>query len=257
MDRTFPKYGAAPAEYLRSVDLALQLIYIVREQGSVGVSEAANVLGESASRVHRSLQMLVYRGFCTKTESHLYLPGPALFSSNLPAGKGGALVHACRPYVEAISRETQETVHVVAFAGADAHFLNSVESSQHVRCSDRRGQAMPLKFNAAGRAYLAQLSSGEVRGLYPAMADQEFEEFRKVLYRYRTEGFGVNNGMFEDEVSAVGLCLFNDVGDPLGGISVAVPSSRFRQSYPNCVRSLLRHRREINRALGSMRNIDM
>lgn len=256
MSRPLPTYGPEPKELLRTVDLALALLHLVREQGSVGITDAARDLGESPSRIHRSLQMLVYRGFCTRTQSREYLPGPALYTSGLPQGRGRVLVEVCQPFVEAICRETSETVHVISYVGAEAHFLYSAEGFHHVRCSDRRGTAMPLRFNAAGRAYLAQLSSGELRGLYPHMNDGEFDELRKVLHRYRTEGFGINQSLFEHEVSAVGTCLFNELGDPLGGISVAIPSSRFRESYPQCVRSLVRHTREMNRALAATRDID-
>lgn len=251
-----PVYGAEPKEFLASVDLALRLLHVVRERGRVTVTEASRDFGQSPSSIHRSLQMLVYRGFCTRTESRVYLPGPALFSSSLPAGRGRVLVEKCLPYLEAITREAKETAHVVAFSGTEAHFLASVECAQHVRCSDRRGQAMPLELNAAGRAYLAHLSGGEVRGLYPKMDDEHFDELRRTLHRFRLQGFAINNGLFEDEVSAVGLCLFNDLGDPLGGISVAIPTSRFRESYPACVRSLMGHSRELGRALASVKDID-
>src|SRR3989442_14345502 len=83
-----------PRYPLQSVDHALQLLQILRDNGSLRVSEAAQELGTARSTAHRLLAMLVYRDFAVQDEARNYLPGPAL---SAPQATGGRLPAPRRP----------------------------------------------------------------------------------------------------------------------------------------------------------------
>lgn len=231
------------------MDLSLTLILLLRDSGSLTISGAAELLEVSPSTIHRSMAMLVYRGFATRSESRTYLPGPALSSSSLQPGTGTELIEACRSHMSAIVAETQETCHLMVMVGNKCHFLHSMEGTLPVRVGIRRGQVMPAEQNAGGLAMLAELSATELRGIYPALHDVEFDALRRKLHRTRTRGFAINNGMFEHDVSAVGACLRNDLGDVLGAVSVAVPTARFRAVHRRSAEVLIKHVRDLNRRL--------
>lgn len=168
-NRTFtgPAHGEAPWEFLQSVDVALLLILMLRDAGTITVTGAAQALGVSPSTAHRSLTMLVYRGFATRSESRTYLPGPALSSASPAPGMGNDLIQACSEHMHEIAKETGETCHLTVLSGANVHFLYSVEGTQPVRVGDRRGQVIPADQNSSGLSMLAELSHSELRVLYP------------------------------------------------------------------------------------------
>lgn len=253
MDNVAHTQGLPPKEFLGSVDTALQLILLLRDEGRLTISQAAVALGVGASTVHRSMAMLVYRGFAVRTESRSYLPGPALATSALQPGMGAELTALCSNHMEAMAKETGETCHLMILQETKVHFIHSVEGSHPVRVGNRRGQVMPATQNSGGLAMLAEMSARELRALYASLSDEEFENLRKRLRRTRDRGHGTNFGFFEQDVSAVAELLLNDVGDVLGSISLAVPSSRFREAYPQCVSALERHMRDLNRTLASYR----
>lgn len=253
MNNIAPTHGPPPKGFLHSVDTALQLILLLRDSGALTISGAAEELGVGLSTVHRSMTMLVYRGFAVRTESRMYLPGPALATSALQPGLGSDLTRLCQHHMEAIAAETGETCHLIILQGTNCHFIHSVEGSNPVRVGNRRGQVMPATQNSGGLVMLAELSPRELRALYSTLSDEEFENLRKRLRRTRDRGHGANFGFFEQDVSAVAECLLNDLGDVLGALSVAVPSSRFREAYPRCVESLERRMRDLNRTLTSYR----
>lgn len=234
------------------MDLALLLILALRDAGTLTVSGAAEELGISQSTAHRSLAMLVYRGFAIRSESRTYLPGPVLSATLLEPGVGGELIEVCRRYMEAITKDTQETCHLMVMSGNKVHFLHTTESPLPVRVGNRRGQVMPAEQNSGGLAMLAEFSSSELRVLYSKLSEEEFRAFRRRLHRTRTRGFALNNGLFEHDVSAVGTCLRNDVGDVVGALTVATPTSRFRSVHVKCAESLLKHTRDLNRQLESL-----
>src|SRR3989442_5129785 len=76
-----------PRYPLQSVDHALQLLQILRDNGSLRVSEAAQELGTARSTAHRLLAMLVYRDFAVQDEARNYLPGPALSAPQATGGR--------------------------------------------------------------------------------------------------------------------------------------------------------------------------
>src|SRR2546430_14062001 len=79
-----------PPYPLQSVDHALQLLQILRDNGSLRVSEAAQELGTARSTAHRLLAMLVYRDFAVQDEARNYLPGPALSAPQATGGRAPA-----------------------------------------------------------------------------------------------------------------------------------------------------------------------
>lgn len=235
------------------MDVALRTILLLRDAPTVTVSYVAEQLGVGVSTAHRILQMLRYRGFVVQAENRRYMQGPAMLPSRTKVGAGQALVNACRPYMHRIVAATGETCHLVTQHGAHCTFLFTVEGPKPVRVGDRRGQVLPSEQNSGGLALLAELSAKELRTLYPRIGEREFLALRRRLHRFRSQGFAVNPGIFEADVSAVGMVLLNDVGDTLGALSVAVPTVRFAQVRDECIRALLAHGAELNRALEKSR----
>ncbi|MHA2787619.1 IclR family transcriptional regulator [Corynebacterium sp. S7] len=248
-----PTHGPLPNHYLQSVDLALLLILMLRERGSLTVSGVSRQLGIAESTAHRSLAMLAYRGFATRNESRAYLPGPSLSNSNLEPGAGAELIAACRSHMEAISAETSESVNLLVSMGNKIHFLYTVEGRKPLRVGYRQGHSMPAEQNSGGLAMLSELSQGDLRALYPSLEEDVFTELRRTLRRVRARGYAINNGLFEHDVSAIGACLSNDLGDTLGALTVAIPTSRFRSVRLECTESLMKHSRDLNRRLQSFR----
>lgn len=238
-----------PKEYLSSVDVALRAVLILRDAASVTVTSMAEELGVGASTAHRTLQMLKYRGFVVQTENRRYLPGPAMFPSRTKVGAGQALVNACRSHMQQISTATGETCHLMTQQGAHCHFLFSVEGPKPVRVGDRNGHVIPAEQNSGGLAMLAELSAKDLRQLYPRMGEREFLNLRRRLHKFRTQGFAVNPGIYEPDVSAVGIVLLNDVGDALGALSVAIPTARFTDVREECIQILMAQGRDLNRKL--------
>lgn len=244
-----PSHGKAPGEYLQSVDLALVLILMLRDAGTLSVSKAAKRLDVSPSTVHRSMSMLVYRGFATRNETRSYLPGPALSASSLRPGLGANLIAATQEYMSRIAQETNETCQLMALSGNKCHILHTTEAGSDQHVGTRRGQIMPAHQNAAGLIMIAEMSAGELRGYYPTMTDSAFQDLRRTLYRSRTRGFAINNGLYEPDVSAVATCLRNNMGDVLGALSVSIPTERFRSAHRSSADVLAKYTRKINRDL--------
>jgi IclR family transcriptional regulator, acetate operon repressor len=223
-----------PPYSLESVDNALRLLQLLRDQGRLRVTDAAAELGTARSTAHRLLSMLVYRDFATQDEHHGYLPGPALSAPPVRDRPLQELRRVLLPHLEALCERVGETVNLMVRVGTQTRFLASVESTQILRVGDRAGTVLPATKTSGGKALLATLSRAELAELYqPSGGDEttlsreEFDGLCGTLETVRRRGYGLNIEETETGVVAIGRCVRDASGRALAALTIAIPAARF------------------------------
>ncbi|HEY4464119.1 MAG TPA: IclR family transcriptional regulator [Streptosporangiaceae bacterium] len=223
-----------PPYPLESVDNALRMLHVLRDQGRTSVSEAAAELGIGRSTAHRLLAMLVYRNFAVKDDDRTYRPGPALSAPRLTGRPLRLLRTALQPHMEGLCERAGETVNLVVRVGTQTRFLASVESVQFLHVGDRQGTILPAWRASGGKALLAELADEQVLDLLrrdaggpgAAITDTERAGLLAELRAIRRRGYAENLEGTEAGVSAVGMCL-RQGGSALAALSIAVPTVRY------------------------------
>jgi len=236
-----------PPYALKSVDHALQLLQILRDNGSLRVGEAAQELGTARSTAHRLLAMLVYRDFAVQDEARNYLPGPALSAPQATGGHIRELRRLCLPHMEALCVTVQETVNLLVRVGTETRFIASVECSQALRVGDRRGLILPAAISSGGRALLADLTPQAVAELYATTGQDQHTDMvklRRHLTATRRRGFAINDQESEDGVSAMAVCLRHPAGDAVAALAIAAPTVRFTRDRQPVLAAALRETAE-------------
>lgn len=241
-----------PSYPIDAADRALQLIHLLRDLGSVRLKDAAHELGVAPSTAHRLFAVLVHRGFAVQDESRRYLPGPALGAGPAELTWSRQLRAVVQPHLEMLSTQLNETTNLMIRVGRDVRFIGCVESTNALRIGDRRGAVLPARSTSGGKAMLAELAPRHVAQLYrPAntavggeqLTAKELATFQHELAAARGNGYAVNLDGTEDGVSAVGTALHTADGKAVAAISVAVPSSRYRQAVEATLIPALREAR--------------
>jgi IclR family acetate operon transcriptional repressor len=216
-----------PHYAIASVDAALHLAQLLQQEGSLSVSEAAELLGVARSTAHRLFAMLVYRDVAERSEDRRYRPGPVLG----PARAAPSLVlrRTALPHMHSLVARVDETVSLQVRVGTDVRFVDSVEGTRALRVGDRSGKVLPADRVAGGKALLAALAEDELAALY-AGGDVDLARLRKQLALVRSRGWALNDRETEDDVSAVGVIVLGQEERPVGALSLAVPSARFRRT---------------------------
>ncbi|BDH55442.1 IclR family transcriptional regulator [Tsukamurella sp. PLM1] len=226
--RNRPAYGQS------SVDNALLLLHILRDQGIVSVSQAAELLGVARSTAHRLLAMLVYRDFAVENDENKYVPGPSLYVAAVEHRPTGEYNTHLRPVMTRIATETGETVQLAVRTGRWVRFIATVESAQAIRVGDRRGVALPARLTAAGRAILAELSPPHLRSLYQTpgndgeagLSNPQWQRLGRELELTRHRGYAVNAGDTEEGLHAIGIAVRAADGSVGAALAVAGPATR-------------------------------
>lgn len=236
-----------PPQYaLQSVDRALRLIEMLRDVGSLKLTEAAQELGVSPSTAHRLLAMLAYRGFAVQDDNRVYVPGPSL--GQRPVGASGTrdLLNVVQPHLVSLAAETKETANLMVRAGLTVRVLSTVESSQVLRVGDRRGAVLPADRAATGKAILAELDPRTLNTLLQHVPAGSRGALIRELDAVARDGYAINVEGTETGVCAIGVTVHQGRA-AVGAISVSLPATRFSDAArENIVQSLLATRRAID-----------
>ncbi|GAA2621075.1 IclR family transcriptional regulator [Actinomadura fulvescens] len=228
--------GPRPAYPIASVDNALRLLTLFRENEKVRLSEAREFLGVAHSTAHRLLAMLAYHGFVRQEpDSRVYVAGPMLVEIGLSAVRNMDIRLHARPLLEDLATWAGETVHLVALEGAMVRYLDAVESARSLRVAARIGTTLAAHCTASGKAMLAALPEAEVAALLPAGRPLPAETGHSItdtaglmaeLARVRERGHAVNREESEDGVASVAVAVLGPRGRPVAALAISAPVSR-------------------------------
>jgi DNA-binding IclR family transcriptional regulator len=229
-----------PAYPIESVDNALQLLLLFREQPTLRVADAGRTLGVAPSTAHRLIAMLQYHGFVEQDpRSKAYRAGAALAQIGLAVVRAMDVRTIARPFMEQLGSDLGETIHLAALDRREVIFLDSVESRFIVRVGSRVGMRLPAHMTALGKVLLATLPGDRLMELYP---DDQLPGSartslvnRKVLFKalkkIANDGHAVSVGEIESDVAAVAAPIRAPSGQVTAAMSVAVPVSRFNEQF--------------------------
>jgi DNA-binding IclR family transcriptional regulator len=224
-----------PGYRIESVDKALRLLWLLRDQRRLTVSEVSDRLGVARSTAHRLLGMLVVHGFAQQDPAtKAYMPGRALFEIGLGALSGLDVRREARPELQRLVSELRETVLLIVMQGARTLVIDAIESDEVVRVSARTGGSMPPHTVSAGKIMLAGMDPAHVRALLgPEPLERRtsdsittYAELDAELDEVRGRGYATNFNEAEPGVSAIAVAIPVPPGVVPAAITVTVPSAR-------------------------------
>jgi DNA-binding IclR family transcriptional regulator len=212
-----------PSYAIASVDSALLLATLLRHEGAMRVTDAAERLGVSVSTAHRLLGMLVYRDFAVQLPDRRYDAGPVWGSGTGQQEPVARLREAALPHLRRLVERLGETANVMVLAGTDVRFVATVECDQVLRVGDRTGRTLPANLSSGGKALLAALDADELAAVLGGLDDAAAAKLTRELRTIRRRGFAVNDQDTEAGLTAVGVAVPGRAG---AALSLAVPTAR-------------------------------
>jgi IclR family transcriptional regulator, acetate operon repressor len=217
---------------LESVDNALRLLLLLAQEEAVRVSDVAHHLEVAPSSAHRLLATFRERGFVEQRPDRRYGPGPALDRLAGREPPAATLEQHAERHLVALRDALQETVHLQVLEGSHVLFLASAEADTSLRVGSRVGVRLPAHVTSGGKAILAAMSPPELRewfagpGATLGLSGEEVERLRRQLAGVRRAGFGLNKSESERGIAAVGVAVRGAAGEPIGALTVSMPTVR-------------------------------
>lgn len=192
-----PAIQTRPPYPIESVDNALRMIQMLRDEGDLRIKDVAAALDVAPSTAHRLMAMLIYRGFAMQDDSRRYVAGPALGARAIGASWTRTMRQLMQPSLELLCSRLNETVNLMVRIGVSTRFLTTVEATSALRVGDRGGAVIPARLASGGKALLAHEpiellerlyrgKSAELGGDY--LSDAAFPAFSRISRGYGNAG---------------------------------------------------------------------
>lgn len=237
-----PRRQTSTKSIVKTVDKALMVLETLADAEETGLTLEAISLRTGVNRVTawRLLATLKRRGFVKYDPlTHEYRLGPVLLQIGGAAYARFDLRGQVRPVLEQLVEATGETANFgILLGGGEMMFTEQIRSPLMVHATPQLGMHLPLHCTAAGKAMLAFLPEEEVerivreKGL-KALTDKSITDLawlKKELAEIRARGYATDDEETEVGGRCVGAPILGSEGQPIGSISVTVPSNRILEA---------------------------
>ncbi len=204
--------------------------------GGADLSDITKASGLNKSTVHRILQSLQYMGYVhQKRSGGIYEASFKIVELADAVRERVDVIGLVRPYLRELKDRSGETVHFVKREGAEAVYIDKVESYQNaVQMVSRIGNHIPVFCSAVGKAIAATLPDYEVEEIWKASpvtkrtanTITDLESFCAELEEIRKRGYAVDDEENEPGIRCVAAAV-SIAGAPAEyAFSISAPADR-------------------------------
>src|SRR5262245_57193704 len=252
--------GPAENSSVQSLDRALRILAIVAHGSGLSLSEIASATGLAASTAYRMLTTLEnHRMVEFDRTDQLWSIGVETYRMGSAFLRRRKLVDRARTVMQELMEETGETANLGVAEDECVVFVSQVETHQAIRAFFRPGTRSPFHASGIGKAILAHLPPDRVAAIvrkagleaytHKTLADQL--SLTHDLGQTRTRGWSVDDEERHPGMRCIAAAIFNEHGEPVGGISVSGPTVRVTTDRAAAIGPLVRDAAaEVTRMIG-------
>jgi len=218
-----------------TADRVLQVLAVLAQQGrAMSAAELMERTGLARSTLYRQLGRLKRWGFVSEVDGS-YAPGPLSLQLALGFDLASNVMRLARPEMEALARQSHESVGLIVAVNDRAVCLDMVDSHQSLRCSFEKGRSVPLRAGASAKCVLAHLSTAArdaVLDVHYPSGSVEWRAAAQELDAIRQVGYAVSTGEVDAGVWGVSAPVFGSPRHAVAAITLMAPSSRAQGQEP-------------------------
>lgn len=234
-----------------TITKALELLtFFSKTTPSLRLTDFVRLAQRDKATVHRHLVELEQNGFLEQNQTtRAYRLGPAILRFAGVREATFPIRSVLRPLVTQMAEDAGELVHVSLLQG---DFLSPTLHADPKRygtaVSFDEAELQPLHATASGLAALALLPERRRNRIlskpltsYTHRTVTDATSLQEILDQIRRTGIARSEGSFDPEVASQGAPLFDQAGDVIGAVSIAVPIVRLDAARRAALEAILRH----------------
>lgn len=185
--------------------------------------------------LYRLIQTLTKQGMLAHdVDRGTYALGMRLVRLAHAAWRQSSLAPVARPFVDALSRDVGETVHLAQLDHAQVLYVDKRNAREPVEMYSQAGKIGPAYCTGVGKAMLAFLPEDKLDTILPQQSFHRFTPntltteaaLRQELAAIRTRGHAFDREEHEPGIICVALPILSAAGRVLGAISVTGTTGR-------------------------------
>jgi DNA-binding IclR family transcriptional regulator len=191
----------------------------------LGLNHLAEKLSLTRSTTHRLASALVDRGYLALRPREGYGLGPKLLELGYCAGQQIHLSRVARPYLEALSQETGDAVHLGVLDGDEALYLDKVPGQRRVLIGSRIGERQPVASTGLGKALVLDATEKRWEEFFPRSEGRaraaKLAVWLERMRIYAGSGYTFDLEENEDQIRCVAAPIRGVDGNIVAAISVS------------------------------------
>ncbi|EEE35561.1 transcriptional regulator, IclR family [Rhodobacteraceae bacterium KLH11] len=185
--------------------------------------------------LYRFLQSLTNQGMLQyEPERQTYSPGMRLVRLAHSAWTQNSLAPTARPFLDALSQETGETVHLAQLDSGQVLYVDKRNAHKPIEMYSEAGKVGPAYCTGVGKAMMAYLDEDQ---LQQTISQQSFHRFtdktltsdqalRADLQLIRTRGYALDDEEHEPGIICIACPILTPGGRMLGALSITGSTGR-------------------------------
>lgn len=221
---------------LRSLDRALGVLTAVSRSNSATLTELSQSLGIPTATTHRILNTLLEHDFVAfDAERQCWTIGIEAYRTGASFMNRNSLSTVSRPIMRQLMEDTGETANLAIRDTDEVVFVEQVETHNLIRAFFARGTRTSMHASGAGKAILSAMPREFARKLLMTSGLARFTNNTLVtadalfadLERSFRRGWSFDHEERHLGMSCIGAVIYNEHADPVAGVSISGPSTRF------------------------------
>ena len=195
------------------------------------LTDLANAVDLTPSTTHRFLGTLVAHHYAHKDpESGKYRLTMRMYEVGARVLPGLNILSLARPYLESLSEEVEEVIHLVVRDDDEVLYLSRLDGSPAVvNMGSYTGLRNPMYCTGVGKAILAHLPEQEMCQIWSRTDTVRFTDntitdlnvMRREAAKIREQGWAIDDEEHELGIRCVAAPVFDFKGSPVAAISVS------------------------------------
>jgi IclR family acetate operon transcriptional repressor len=250
------------AASVQSLDRALRILAIVAAGDGLSLTEIAETCGLPPSTAYRMLTTLAAHGMVEFGQTdQLWSVGVETYRMGSAFLRRRNLVDRSRSMMQHLMETTGETANLGVAEDDCVVFVSQVETHQAIRAFFRPGTRSTFHASGIGKAILAHLPPERVGSIIRKAGLESFTSnthadpavLARDLEEIRARGWSIDDEERHPGMRCVAGAIFNEFGEPVGGISVSGPTVRVTTDRVASIGPLVRDAAaEVTRMIGGV-----
>lgn len=247
-----------------AVERALVLLrYIVDHPDGLSIREVSREYGYSPATVQKLISALQNQDFVVQDkQTERYHLGSEAVRLGLTALERLEVRQAARPFLEALSDETEETVFLAIARRDHVIYIDKVVSDRLIRMDAPLGADRPFNCTSVGKVLLSEMPPDKVAelatdGVFERRTENsivEIDALQAELEQVRQRGWALDNEEYALGANCIGAPVYDHEGRIIAALTVSGPAERIKGNLDALVEKVTSNAQAVSEAMGYLAN---
>jgi IclR family transcriptional regulator, KDG regulon repressor len=221
---------------VQSLERALTILNKLSEYpDGIQITRLSEQIGLTKGTLHRLLATLSNMNYVTKDEeTDKYKLGLQVLFLSRNLLNNTDVVTVSKPFLEKLSQEVNETVHLCIEDRGEVVYIDKIESTQTIRMYSRVGSRAPMYCTGVGKILLSDKNPDVFEEIVskinfipktPSTITSK-EQFIEEIEKVKSQGYALDNAENEIVLRCIAAPIFDHKGKIIASFSISGPSNR-------------------------------